>query len=48
MSQLFTSRGQSIGASASASVLPMTIEGMFLSEILEILLSPEGGDTALV
>ena len=27
MSQFFTSRGQSIGASASASVLPMNIQG---------------------
>ena len=27
--QLFTSRGQSIGASASASVLPMNIQGWF-------------------
>ena len=30
MSQLFTSRGQIIGASASASVLPMNIQGWFL------------------
>ena len=29
MSQLFTSGGQSIGASASASVLPMSIQGCF-------------------
>ena len=29
MSQLFTSNGQSIGASASASVLPMNIQGWF-------------------
>ena len=29
MSQLFTSGGQSIGVSASASVLPMTIQGWF-------------------
>ena len=29
MSQLFTSGGQSIGASASASVFPMTIQGWF-------------------
>ena len=29
MSQLFISRGQSIGASASASVLPMSIQGWF-------------------
>ena len=30
MSWLFTSGGQSIGASASASVLPMSIQGWFL------------------
>jgi len=30
MSQFFTSGGQSIGASASASVVPMNIEGWFL------------------
>ena len=30
MSQFFTSGGQSIGASASASVLPMTIQGWYL------------------
>ena len=29
MSQLFASDGQSIGASASASVLPMNIQGEF-------------------
>ena len=29
MSQLFASEGQSIGASASASVLPMNIQGWF-------------------
>ena len=29
MSQLFTSAGQNIGASASASVLPMNIQGWF-------------------
>ena len=29
MSQLFTSDGQSIGVSASASVLPMNIQGLF-------------------
>ena len=29
MSQLFTSRGQSTGASATASVLPMNIQGWF-------------------
>ena len=31
MSQLFTSGGQSIGASASASVLPLNIQGRFPS-----------------
>ena len=30
MSQLFPSSGQSIGASTSASVLPMNIQGLFL------------------
>ena len=30
MSQLFASGGQSIGASATASVLPMNIQGLFL------------------
>ena len=29
MSQFFASRGQSVGTSASASVLPMNIEGRF-------------------
>ena len=29
MSQLFTSGGQSIGASALASLLPMDIQGLF-------------------
>ena len=29
MSQLFSSGGQSVGASASASILPMSIEGWF-------------------
>ena len=29
MSQLFTSSGQSIGASASATILPMSIQGLF-------------------
>ena len=33
MSRLFTSGGQSIGASASASVLPMNIQGWFLLEL---------------
>ena len=33
MSQLIASGGQSIGASASASVLPMNIQGWFLVEL---------------
>ena len=33
MSQLFTTGDQSIGASASASVLPMNIQGWFLIEL---------------
>ena len=33
MSQLFTSYGQSIGASASASVLPMNIQGLISFKI---------------
>ena len=43
MSQLFSSHGQSIGASASASVLPMTIQGWFpLGLIGLISLLPKG------
>ena len=34
MSQLFTSGGQSVGVSASASVLPMNIQGWFLLDWL--------------
>ena len=34
MSQLFASGGQSIGASDSASVLPMNIQGWFLLELI--------------
>ena len=40
MSQLFTSRGQRIGASASASVLPMNIQGWFplgLTDLISLL-----------
>ena len=33
LNQFFTSGGQSIGASASASVLPMNIQDWFLSEL---------------
>ena len=39
VSQLFTSGGQSIGASASTSVLPMNIQGWFLS-CLQLLAAP--------
>ena len=39
MSQLFTSGGQSIGASASTSILPMNIQGWFLSR-LQLLAAP--------
>ena len=40
MSQLFTSGGQSIGASGSASVLPMNIQGWFplgLTDLISLL-----------
>ena len=37
MSQFFTSGGQSIGASASASVFPMTIQGWFPLELIEMI-----------
>ena len=37
MSQLFTSGGQSIGASASASVLPMNIQDWFRMDWLDLL-----------
>ena len=37
MSQLFTSGGQSIGASASASVLPMTIQSWFPLELTDLI-----------
>ena len=40
VSQLFTSRGQSIGASASASVLPKNTEGWFLSGLTSKTLKP--------
>ena len=36
-SQLLTSRGQSIGASASASVLPMNIQGWFPLELIYLI-----------
>ena len=37
MSQLFTSGGQTIGVSASASVLPMNIQGWFLLGLIDLL-----------
>ena len=37
MSQLFASGGQKIGASASASVLPMNIQGWFPSGLIDLL-----------
>ena len=37
MSQLFASGGQSIGVSASASVLPMNIQGWFLSGLTDLI-----------
>ena len=37
MSQFFTSGGQSIGASTSASVLPMNIQGWFPLELTDFL-----------
>ena len=40
MSQLFTSGGQSIGASASASVLPMNIQDWFPLGLIESPCSP--------
>ena len=46
MSQLFTSGDQSIGASASASVLQMNIQGWFLLGLTS-LISGEGNGTPL-
>ena len=40
MSQLFTSGGQSIGASASASVLPMNIQGSIFKLMSNELMMP--------
>ena len=37
MSQLFTSRGQNIGSSASASVLPVNIQGWFLLGLIDLM-----------
>ena len=42
MSQLFTSDGQSVGASASASVLPKSIQGLFLLKLTDLILLSEG------
>ena len=43
MSQLFASYGQSVGVSASASVLPMNIQGWFLLGLTGLIsLLPEG------
>ena len=37
MSWFFTSGGQSIGVSASASVLPMTLQGQFPLELTDLI-----------
>ena len=42
MSQLFVSGGQSIGASASAAVLPVTIQGWFLLGLTGLILQSMG------
>ena len=42
VSWLFTSRGQSTGASASASVSPMNIHGWFLSGLTGLILLSKG------
>ena len=42
MSQFFTSGGQSIGTSASASVLPMNIQGLFPSGLTGLILWSKG------
>ena len=42
MSRLFASGGQSIGASASASVLPMNIQGWFPSRLTDLLSLVQG------
>ena len=41
--QLFTSSGQTIGASASSSVLPMNIQGWFLLELTGLILQSVQG-----
>ena len=38
MSQFFTSRGQNIGVSASASVLPVNIQDLFPLELIGLIL----------
>ena len=43
MSQLFISCGQSIGSSASASVLPMNIQGWFPLELTGLVFLPSKG-----
>ena len=43
MSQLFTSGGQSIGVSASASVLPMNIQGLFPLGLTDLFSSLSNG-----
>ena len=42
MSQFFASFGQSIGASASASVLPMNIQGRFPLRLTGLILQSKG------
>ena len=42
MSQLFTSRGQSIGTSASASVLPMNIQDWFPLGLIDLISAVQG------
>ena len=42
MSQLFASGGQSTGASASASVLPMNVQGRFPLELTGLILAVPG------
>ena len=42
VSQFFTSGGQSIGASASGSVLPMNIQGWFLLGLTDLISAVQG------
>ena len=46
MSQLFSSGGQSIGASASASVLPMNIQGVSLIKLKWTFIDSRGSKNA--